>query len=484
MQPNKYQLLSEGLYIQTITPEYRLLSLIEKLRPVRADLDLIRIGSDSDGGYLVPNDLNGISACFSPGVGPTSSFEEDLFTRFSIPSHLCDYSVSGPPGNFKPASFEKKFLGATEDDRFTTLNNWMEKSPEYDLETDLILQMDIEGGEYTAILSTEEDKLKRFRIIIVEFHNAEHWSDPAFFEIADSTFSKLLKHFYVLHIHPNNYGNLLRLGQVIVPDVFELSLVRKDRCTPIGNPETLPHALDRPCNPNNPEIILPEYWYKQSTSRFSSNQFVFDEIYRGRQWGGTPERMSSGPGSHQQHIVAPYVSIVLDLMRELNCKEIIDLGCGDLNIGQHLLNGCESFLACDISEVILQQNREIFSNPKLKFCHIDITKGALPKGDIALVRQVLQHLSNAEINLFIAHLLREKPYRYMLVTEHIPNEDDFIANIDMPTGKGVRVSFGSGVELDKPPFNLNYKSKNIILEIQEPVNDVPAVLRSTLFELF
>jgi hypothetical protein len=54
----------------------------------------------------------------------------------------------------------------------------------------------------------------------------------------------------------------------------------------------------------------------------------------------------------------------------------------------------------------------------------------------------------------------------------------------MPTGKGVRVSFGSGVELDKPPFNLNYKSKNIILEIQEPVNDVPAVLRSTLFELF
>ena len=49
--------------------------LIKALRPVKTKFDLIRIGGANDGGYLIPDDLEGIAACFSPGVADTASFE-------------------------------------------------------------------------------------------------------------------------------------------------------------------------------------------------------------------------------------------------------------------------------------------------------------------------------------------------------------------------------------------------------------------------
>ena len=54
------------------------LRLIERLQPQNCGKEMIRIGGDFDGGYLVPNDLEGIQYCFSPGVSNKSSFEDHL----------------------------------------------------------------------------------------------------------------------------------------------------------------------------------------------------------------------------------------------------------------------------------------------------------------------------------------------------------------------------------------------------------------------
>ncbi len=61
--------------------------LINKLRPISCDKTLIRLGPKGDGGYLVPDDLEGIVACFSPGVGSISKFEKDCTER-----ETCRYS--------------------------------------------------------------------------------------------------------------------------------------------------------------------------------------------------------------------------------------------------------------------------------------------------------------------------------------------------------------------------------------------------------
>jgi hypothetical protein len=85
--------------------------LAHLIRPVATNIPLIRIGADEDGGYLIPDDLTGISACYSPGVDQIASFETALLEH-GIPSHLADLSVEGPPPGTAAASFIKKFIGA------------------------------------------------------------------------------------------------------------------------------------------------------------------------------------------------------------------------------------------------------------------------------------------------------------------------------------------------------------------------------------
>ena len=58
--------------------------------------NLIRLGAKNDGGYLVPDDLDNISCCFSPGVDSTIYFEKDLAKK-KIPSYLLDSSIDKLP---------------------------------------------------------------------------------------------------------------------------------------------------------------------------------------------------------------------------------------------------------------------------------------------------------------------------------------------------------------------------------------------------
>ena len=68
-------------YPVVATPRNDVESLIRRLHPRMTDKGLIRLGPAGDGGYLVPDDLDGIEACFSPGVGDLVGFERDCLAR-------------------------------------------------------------------------------------------------------------------------------------------------------------------------------------------------------------------------------------------------------------------------------------------------------------------------------------------------------------------------------------------------------------------
>ena len=104
--------LSRGLYISKMRSLNNIKSLVRRLRPIKTNIDLVRIGSENDGGYLVPDDMQDVSMCFSPGVDVNASFEIDLLKKFNINSHLADFSVNAPPLDFKPLSFVKKYVGS------------------------------------------------------------------------------------------------------------------------------------------------------------------------------------------------------------------------------------------------------------------------------------------------------------------------------------------------------------------------------------
>ena len=97
--------------------------------------------------------------------------------------------------------------------------------------------------------------------MVVEIHYVEAWASAAFFGIVETFFNKLLKHFYVVHNHPNNNEKIINIGGVEAPSVFELSLIRKDRVQKIDYCLQFPHALDQPNTPTKPDIALPRNWF-------------------------------------------------------------------------------------------------------------------------------------------------------------------------------------------------------------------------------
>jgi hypothetical protein len=232
--------------------------LIERMRPVSTDKGLIRIGGDGDGGYLVPDDLDGIVACFSPGVGTIATFETALVAR-GVPCYLADASVAGPPTADKLVHFEKKFLGVVDDDTTMTLDGWVNAYAPPD--GDLILQMDVEGAEWFILLNVSETVLKRFRIVVVELHWLERLVEKVGYELMSAVLDRLLRGFYVVHNHPNNITPPICSRGITIPRYLEMTFLRRDRAQVTGFAKQFPHPLDRKNMPELPDLALPEGWY-------------------------------------------------------------------------------------------------------------------------------------------------------------------------------------------------------------------------------
>jgi Methyltransferase FkbM domain len=248
-----------GFFVTRRTDLPRLRDFIESLHPVTTDRELIRLGSASDGGYLVPDDLDGIVACFSPGVGKSADFEAAVASR-GIPCYLADASVEKPPISGPLIHFDRKFVGVFEDDRSTTMDRWVKRhAPPAG---DLLLQMDIEGAEFACLLNVSEEVLSRFRIIVVELHHLNRLADPVGLDFISASLNRLLAFFHVVHIHPNNLVLPMRVDGLPVPIGLEVTLLRRDRGQVTGYATQFPHPLDRPNLPRIADFPLPDEWHK------------------------------------------------------------------------------------------------------------------------------------------------------------------------------------------------------------------------------
>jgi hypothetical protein len=235
--------------------------LLHHLHPVTTHFDLTRFGQPCDGGYLIPNDLEGLVACFSPGVDVKSSFEADLAAR-SIPCYLADASVNGPPTVNPLIHFQKKFVGVVEDDTTITLEKWVNENAPGD--GDLLLQMDIEGAEWPVMLNVSDSVLMRFRIVVLELHGMERLLDPFAFDVIAATMNRLLTCFHVVHLHPNNHIPPHRGAGLTLPRDMEITLLRRDRAPATGYATAFPHPLDAACTPGRPNYALPDDWHRSS----------------------------------------------------------------------------------------------------------------------------------------------------------------------------------------------------------------------------
>jgi SAM-dependent methyltransferase len=203
---------------------------------------------------------------------------------------------------------------------------------------------------------------------------------------------------------------------------------------------------------------------------------AMEQVYQMKLWGGDQSDFYSGTGSHQPEIVQPYVNAVTTFLASFkNPLTVCDLGCGDFNVGINLVRHAKKYVAIDIVSDLIDRNRVRFKEENIEFLCLNIAVDDLPNGDCVILRQVLQHLSNAEVKSIVRKLSN---YKYVILTEHVPN-GAFTANKEIISGQGTRLKKQSGINLLAPPFSLKTTEEKLLLS-QVP-NDGKGVINTTLF---
>ncbi|TCK31673.1 hypothetical protein EV667_1784 [Ancylobacter aquaticus] len=176
---------------------------------------------------------------------------------------------------------------------------------------------------------------------------------------------------------------------------------------------------------------------------------VFSEIYENNIWGGEDKVFFSGSGSRGR-VADEYIIKINNFIEKNKIKSVVDIGCGDFYIGSRLK--CSDYTGIDIVPSLISHHNATFGGPGRRFLCVDVSGSeALPSADLVLIRQVLQHLSNRQIEAILAKL---GGFRHVIVTEHQPAAGDLVTfNRDHVHGNSTRLLHGSGVYLERPPFN-------------------------------
>jgi hypothetical protein len=187
----------------------------------------IRLGEQADGGYVIA-DLSGTyDAYFSCGVSTEESFSRDFIAKYNMKrwnNFAFDGTIQEYPHQYTTEiNFIQKNIGPRETDATTNLQSFADKY------TNIFLKMDIEGGEYPWLLSTDTSVLRKFKQITIEFHgiNDNGWWCPLDYKVL--CLEKLATTHYLVHAHGNNHSG----QQNGIPDVIELTYVNKNYFTTV-----------------------------------------------------------------------------------------------------------------------------------------------------------------------------------------------------------------------------------------------------------
>jgi hypothetical protein len=208
----------------------------------------------------------------------------------------------------------------------------------------------------------------------------------------------------------------------------------------------------------------------------ASNEQIFSSIYHSDYWGNAPDAdFTSGGGSQEARIVEPYVAAIQEFLTTFaEPPDAVDLGCGDFGVGRRIRPRCAGYVACDVVPDVVARNRLLHAALEVDFRQLDMAAAPLPTGRVVFIRQVLQHLANADIARVVAKLPQ---FEYVVITEHLPADPGFVPNLDMPTGPHIRLGLGSGIDVAQPPFDLAFVEKSVICTVELG----EAIIRTTAY---
>lgn len=143
---------------------------------------------------------------------------------------------------------------------------------------------------------------------------------------------------------------------------------------------------------------------------------VFTAIYKSDAWIEHEGQESlSGPGSSQAATQKIMGELSL-LLQSLDCKLLVDIGCGDFNWMQ-FVDGDWDYIGIDVVNHIIDKNIAIYGSDRRNFINVDATMETIPPGDVILCREVLFHLSFYDICNLIANIKRTEATYFITTTD-------------------------------------------------------------------
>jgi hypothetical protein len=248
-------------------------SLLSWLAPVDVP-DLIRVGGQADGGYVLPACLlTEADSLVSMGLGYSWDFEREaiaLNPSLRLRTHVYDHTVGAREyrrdfwtelASFlclqSPWSLVKRRYG-----RMTAYRQFFRHEAIHFRECitpdnvvnvlhragqgRLFVKVDIEGTEYDVLAAV----LRNPRVIglAIEFHDtATRRGDLV------RLMTAALKNYAIVHLHGNNFCPVADDG---LPEALEITLARRDYVHGVTRRTVLPGVLDRPNNPAAPDYQL------------------------------------------------------------------------------------------------------------------------------------------------------------------------------------------------------------------------------------
>ncbi len=197
---------------------------------------------------------------------------------------------------------------------------------------------------------------------------------------------------------------------------------------------------------------------------------VFTDVYLRKAWihPTTDRELYSVPGSNPE-FGAPYALAVRRFALKNQVRTLVDLGCGDFRVGQLIAQHPFKYIGVDVVDMVIDYNNKHYASENIEFIRKDISLDVLPEGDLCLVREVFQHLSNVQI---LAALEQMRAYKWCLVTNrHSGLENPSTPNVDRVQGAEGRTALASALLSDRPPFNR--PSVELLFDIPAPTRALP-----------
>jgi hypothetical protein len=239
---------------------------IEQHRQTRAVLSLlrphqvrgfrkVRLGHPGDGGYVCVDDFAGLDTALSFGINDDVSWDMDAADR-GLTIHQFDHTVDDPAPDDHRMIFNKKMIAPESSDTSASLADLIRLHDKGNPRPNMMLKMDIEGHEWPVIAATDTDQLARFSQIVCELHYFQGLAELDYRRQIYQGLKKLHEDYRVVHVHANIVGGTTNIGNVIFPNVLEVTFANRNVYEIEDTDELFPSPLDICCDPNQADMFL------------------------------------------------------------------------------------------------------------------------------------------------------------------------------------------------------------------------------------